>query len=502
MKNEKLYEAITNLSDETIDEAQDHQLKSKAPFRLSLKRGALAACLCIAIVGGIFGITQGSLPGGSSGSGSAGGGTTYMSYQGPVFPLTFEQPVRGLTAQRNVDFDFAPYKPVTKTYEHSNGDIENYDHYDDQAIVTDGYILTNTTDKDLTLTGAYPFAASFSTAPDALPCVSINGAQVETTLHPGPYSGGFEGAQELNNWTAYKALLTDGEYIARAFDAWPELSQPVTVYEIHHPIADFTQSESPALSMEFTIDYSKTTILSYGMNGGTHDPETGFCARQFHVPQETHWGYGDSRCLIVLGEDIGEYVLQGYDATGNELDSVSAEVTRYESTLGEMVLKTLEQYIASYEGEILFGDDITLQTLFGATAELMDDCGILSFNPDNQYLLEGLEGFFSQASYLQRVMYVTFDVSIPAGGSATVSASMVKAASRDFVGSSKDRNGYDMVTALGSNLHFTAQTASIQDHGVVELLDQNFGFDIASGVKSVTLDPSMEHYFMDVRKIK
>lgn len=499
MKNEKLYEAITNLSDETINEAQDHQLKRKAPaYR---KWGALAACLCIAIVGGIYGINQGGIPGGSSGSGNAGGGTTYMSYQGPVFPLTFEQPVSGLTAQRNVDFDFAPYKTATKTSKNDDGTIDSYDYYAEQTVVADSYTLTNTTNEDLTLTGVYPFAASFSNTPDALPAVTVNGAQAKTTLHPGPYS-----ASELSNWEAYKALLAEGQYMARAFDAWPELSQPVIVYELYDPIADFAQGTNPTLNMEFTIDYSKTTILSYGMNGGTQDLETGFCARQFSVPQQTHSGWGDSRYLIVLGEDIGEYVLQGYadggTTIGNELDSVSAKVKRYETTLGEIVQTTLGEYIDSYGGDSLLSGDITQETLLGATAQLMHDCGILSNDVDNHDLLEGLEDIFSQVSHLQRVMYLTFEVTIPAGESATVNANMVKAASRDFVGDNKDRNGYDMVTALGSNLHFTAQTASIQDHGVIELLDQNFGFDIKSGIKSATLDPSTEHYFMDVRKIK
>lgn len=39
-------------------------------------------------------------------------------------------------------------------------------------------------------------------------------------------------------------------------------------------------------------------------------------------------------------------------------------------------------------------------------------------------------------------------------------------------------NGYDMVTGLGSNLIFTRQTASLEDRGQIEIVRQNFGFDI------------------------
>ena len=49
-------------------------------------------------------------------------------------------------------------------------------------------------------------------------------------------------------------------------------------------------------------------------------------------------------------------------------------------------------------------------------------------------------------------------------------------------------NGYDMVTGLGSNLIFTRQTASLEDRGQIEIVRQNFGFDIENGVNEVELD--------------
>ena len=62
-------------------------------------------------------------------------------------------------------------------------------------------------------------------------------------------------------------------------------------------------------------------------------------------------------------------------------------------------------------------------------------------------------------------------------------------------------NGYDMVTRLGSNLIFTEQTASLEDRGRIEIVRQNFGFDIENGIDEVELDMEEPHYYLEVRAI-
>jgi hypothetical protein len=98
-------------------------------------------------------------------------------------------------------------------------------------------------------------------------------------------------------------------------------------------------------------------------------------------------------------------------------------------------------------------------------------------------------------------MYLRFSVTIPAGGSVDVIAQMTKDASIDFIGANKDRNGYDMVTQLGSNLTFTSQIASISNTDNIEIIDQSFGFDLANGITEVELDMSVAHYWLEVRKL-
>ena len=59
-----------------------------------------------------------------------------------------------------------------------------------------------------------------------------------------------------------------------------------------------------------------------------------------------------------------------------------------------------------------------------------------------------------------------------------------------------------MVTALGSNLQFTQQIASIEDRGQIEIVRQNFGFDLENGIKEVTLDMNEPHYYLEVKENK
>ena len=57
-----------------------------------------------------------------------------------------------------------------------------------------------------------------------------------------------------------------------------------------------------------------------------------------------------------------------------------------------------------------------------------------------------------------------------------------------------------LVTALGSNLTFTKQSAAIEGYGEIEIVRQNFGFDLETGVNTVALDPDTQHYYLEVKR--
>ncbi|MEG0744666.1 MAG: hypothetical protein RR493_07855, partial [Erysipelotrichaceae bacterium] len=61
--------------------------------------------------------------------------------------------------------------------------------------------------------------------------------------------------------------------------------------------------------------------------------------------------------------------------------------------------------------------------------------------------------------------------------------------------------GYDMVTQLGSNLKTTALSASLVNTQHIEIVRQNYGFDLERGINTVSIDPSTEHYYLEIRAV-
>lgn len=530
-KIQTLYNGITGINEDIIEDAQcflpKKKLKSWAKSKPWVKWGAAAACLCLVVcaVWGVYSATRLGFydqMGNSSGEGRGGEGITYMSYAGPVFPLSTlnGSNTNTLMAERNVNYDFSPYQTFMQSYE-MDGKTYSYERYATQSIVTDSYVLTNTGQEGKAVTLIYPFAARLSDNLNILPKVTVDGETVETMLHIGPYSGGFEGAYsvgadmtetlnlaELDSWEKYQALL-DADYQARAFDALPELTQPAVVYEISDMYGESSEeAPAPSLNMEFTIDYEKTKILTFGFNGTTSDRTTGYCARSLFIPPKGSVDYGESAYLIVLGDDIGEYTLGAYinGACEEEMENAGGTVTRYETTLGDIFATVAKRYLDQYKS-VNYSEDanilstITEDTFIGLAAELLCDCGVLSDTPAMRYDLGMLDiDMFGESVHLGRVMYLAFDVCLPAGGSVEVTLEMLKKASIDFIGEGRDRNGYDMVTGLDSSLIFTEQTASVSNTENIEILRQNFGFDLENGITKVELDLAQEHYYLEIRK--
>lgn len=527
-KVQKIYNGITGINEDIIEDAQCFQPKKKV--RSWVKWSTAAACLCL-VVWGVYGVSRlgligrmGIAPGSTSGENRGGEGSTYMSYAGPVFPMSALNAGDTLMAERNVNYDFSPYETFTKSYE-ANGETRSYESYTSQSIVTDSYVLTNSGKEEQIVTLVYPFAASLSDDLEVLPTITVDGETVQAALHIGPYSGAYEGAfdsssdfsadmsetlnlAELNSWEKYKALLGT-DYQTRAFDALPMLTQPAVVYEISDMYGERSkEAAAPTLNMEFAIDYDKTAILTFGFNGFTNDRTTGYCARDLFISPKGSIDYGESAYLIVLGDDIGEYTLGAYvnGACEKKMENAGGTVTRYETTLGEIIAIAAKQYLSHYQS-VNSGESVDIlstipeDTFVGLAAELLCDCGMLSKAPVMRYDTGMLEEVFQDSLYMGRVMYLTFTVTLPADGSVEAVSQMAKEASMDFRGASKGRNGYDMVTRLGSSLTFTGQTASVSNTENIEILRHNFGFDLENEITKVELDLAQEHYYLEVRRV-
>ena len=509
---EKLYQAIGNIRDDLVEQAQSTPMRQSVKKARWSRRLAIAACLCAAVgIGwGMTHLRMGASNGGSGHDESS----TFMSYAGPVFPLTLLEENKSITAEREITLDFAGYVSRQKSTALEDGTVETYENWSSTIQVTDSYVLTNSTNADVTVTAAYPFAGDFLDLKDQSPNISVDDTAADTALYAGGYSGGFTdvyggddselGFYNLNqllSWEEYRDLLADGSYQAGAFAEPPELTEPVTVYE-------FADSRAPegysaaTMAIHFNIDPERTTILTWGINGMEWDNETGDRRYSYFVHQNAR--IQERRLLIVLGDDIGNYTLAGYEngACEKELDGVSTNLTRRTSALGEVLEELVVEYrrenARTYGEEDLstIPDNLLLAAFSGAARDYIATVA--------RYDTGRLDDVFIDAVVMDRVFYLTFSITIPAGGSVTVTAELKKEASQDFVCAHTENRGvygYDLVTRLGSNLIFTGQRAALANTELVEIVRQNFGFDLQNGVTTVELDLNEGHYYLEVRRL-
>lgn len=539
MSGERLFCILGLVDDDLIQEAASG-FQAGAVVRRHPWRRALAAAACLAlVVGGIRLLPLGGS--GSAGSAAPGAenstgagapeddsgaapqdkeplsaeGAAFMSYSGPVFPLTTAEDGTDLTAERTLIWDF-----TTGTYQ--DGSPRQWG-----AVVTDGYTLSNPTEEDITVTALYPFTGSFSELEKQRPTITVDGVKTDAVLYAGAYAGGFQGVWQsdggdgyqldgttLNleypdSWTDYKALLESGNYFRQALGDAPVLDIPVTVYEFTDFEAPHAEYNAATQAIEFTIDQERTTVLTYGFNGGSWDEETGWQQHSYFVPDGVRHE-PEKKVLVVLGADIGDYTLTGYENGGceREIDGVSCTVTRRETTMDEVLDEVCRAYYNDYAGWQYGMKDSEVEAvpypLFRrAAAELLVQYGILSGDGMMDRYADGrLDEIISETMSHERVLYLAVPVTVPAGSEVDITLKFWKEPSFDYGCSdsaNKDLQGYDMVTALGSTLDFTAQTAALANTDNIELVRQNLGFDLDAGVTEVVLDLSQEHYYLEIR---
>ena len=541
-KSERLFRAMSDIGDHKIDEAAETIVSRKPHWR---RWTALAAALALVVGVGSYFLPRmgGGAANGGSGSGTD-GASTFMSYAGPVFPLTLREENDAITAERNITLDFQPWVRVWRSNEEeaaSRRDLteaERQEVLDDynrwfpeggrwqsssDILVTDAYTLTNASDTNQTVSLLYPFVSSLQELSKEVPVLAADGETLETVLHAGGYSGGFQGAwedygetgenpgslnlEQPNSWEAYKALLSDGRYAEKALGEYPDLSgTPAVVYQFTDawgPEADESKGvPNPSIRVTFEMDYGKTTVLSYGFHSMSRDEENHFMGQGFSIREEWEKGYGDPYYLIVLGDDVENMAYQGYVTGGwDTQETVEAGVTirRYETDL-DTVLREAAALMYREVQEVC-GSGVDFEMYYGLLREDLTSHGLLSEQPVQRYDTGWLEE--NDVTNSDRVFYLEAEVTVPAGQSVELTAEMTREASFDFYCAHTENQGvygYDMVTKLGSNLACTSQTATLEDRGQIEIVRQNFGFDLEQGVKTVVLDPDQEHYYLEVRR--
>ena len=502
MKSEKLYDAITGISDKYVEET----VKPRKKVKLKPWMSAIAGAACVAIIIGAVGIYSASVPKADEPAEEApkdgdyighNEGYVFMSYGGPVFPMTLLEEDGEITSDRHITYNIS-------------ADTE-------KAVVTDAYTLTNTSSEDKTVTAVYPFNGNLTDLEVLIPTVTVDGGAVSGEIFAGTYSGSFQGAlgdpnsdpgmnlKYVTSWEEYKEVLADGTYMKNAFGEMRDLDQKVTVYKFtDHKWNE--KYESSALAISFEYDSEKTSIYTVNINGRSSRDGNAvydYFTRSAAIHELDVY-------LIVFGEDIKDYTIQGYkDGScdrGKEIDGVSATITRYETELRNVVREIVQKDASG----LLYEDgretySIPTELYYRAVCGLMYQYGPFAEETVWRYGDGRLDDIIYEARTHDRVFYLSFDVTIPAGESIDISARLTKEASFDFdCGGSEGSGlrGYDMVTELGSNLNYTEQKATVVDTGKFEIVRDNFGFDLEKGIDTVTLDTATEHYYMEVRKIE
>lgn len=518
-QSERLLEALSEIQDGPIDAAAEPPPRKTIHWK---RWAALTACLALVILG--VGVFRGriSVPfGAESGGGGHDEATTFLSYAGPVFPLTLAEENAAITAARDITLDFAPWEPVWHEADwHKDG---GYWKTDTDILVTDQYTLRNQAETEQTVTVLYPFVASLLELEAYTPDLTLEGAALETGLYVGAYSGSFEGvygrsllegdpagSENLDyaeSWEDYAALLHDGTYLANALADGPDVGGiPVTVYRFtdpYGPEADDAEAPNPSIRVAFDLDYDETTVLSYGFHAGRYDQEAGTMLQGFSL----HAGKHEDRTyyLVVLGQDVQNMTIGGYVTGGTEPDTQPLEGCGVTMERQESDLDTILREIAAQICDETFPEEtpaVDFEICYRAFLEHLLAHGLLSDDPAERYSTGWLGDVASDARSVDRVCWLAAEITVPAGGSVTLTASMTKAGSYDFYCIDRGNQGlygYDLVTALGSCLTCTEQRATLEDRGFIEIVRQNFGFDLEAGVRTVALDMSEPHYYLEVR---
>ena len=540
MKNEKLYDGITDIRDETLRRAENVPLRAK---KNPVRRWGLLAAAAVLIVGcGLFAFRQ-LLPGGygvgyTSGStgaiaGSGGTGSTdsntggkgsgdpaspedfeYMDYQGPILPLMLSEPVSGVSAERQTTLDFAPYETRTEEWTDANGEQRIYTTSDQAVLVTDSYTLKNADAEDKTFTVFYPFAGDFHLSADACPSVAVNSQTIETELTAGSYSGGFLDAEgnetagtdrfnllQLGSCQAYRELL-GGDYLSHTLDTVPELTETVKVYRFYDfdaPIAD-EKNPNPSLQAAYVLDYGKTKIITFGSNGGGDDYDSGSGYRVVGGLGRTN-GHSDEMLLIVVGEDIQDLRTQGFINSGchpgDEIE-VGCRMEVKEAILGDVLRELTGRYFAHTDPEEgpQLADTQDGELLYAATVDTLLRYGILNDDPAERYSFGMLEELLTDVTSMKRVFLLRFEVTVPAGGETEITLEMRKEASVSFM--NDYTNGFDLLWDP-VNLPLSERGLELRNTGLVTIVDDSFDSALQEGVQLLP-NAAAEHLWLKVIK--
>lgn len=440
--------------------------------RKGLSAGGILTVLALVLVPILIGVLL--MPGGS-GSGN------YDSYAGPVLPMTALGGTEGLEVRRNVDFDFSPYQKQRQNLLETGS-----------AVITDTYELTNITFEPVSVRLAYGFEGQFTDPEEQFPRITLDGQPVMTEIYASVDADG--DLHRAGNWEAYRDVLTRQEPLSAALTPAQVPEVPVTVVRF----SDFRYtlpenagavpvgSEPIFVGAEFAMPEGSTVWT----------PHFDMTRQEDGLWQVYARGEVELYFEGTVPEDIRPVANIGYNVTETSvLEVQDRKEERFSSSLGACLEAAAEDYNFWAENE-----GYPNPGLLSPGQLLQGGCKLLA-QPDYRFAsgeIQSINGLFYDVVSDIRMLYRVFEVTIPAGATATVEAVFTQEPSHDFAGPKQYREGYDLVPTFGSSLPFLEQRASLSGWEYIEIRKQNFGFNLRKGITEVDLDLKVERYFLDV----
>lgn len=398
----------------------------------------------------------------------------YSSYAGPILPMSSLSGGEKVAVSREVTLDFGIYM-----------EEREFRSDPERVVVTDAYTLANPSAEPVTVELVWGFETRF--AEDA-PVITVDGLPAEATVWRSTDNDGK--VAHADSFEAYRGALTDIDYLAEAMAEVVPWNVPVKVYHFHSMSYEGDGENPPMLDIAYK--YGKTTNLWVRTYSAA-----GYDGKDYHLA----FDIGQDAWLYVVGDDLEDMTIGGIKVhtqgvyQAKEVEGLTYELEIYDSTFDQCLWEAAQAYQYDWEENPGSGAELV-------TPEMLYNGAMKAIVAQGESLpgdVDSMDSRFGGVYNGLRMIYWVFPVEIPANGSVTVSGIYEKQSSCNF---GDDRHGYDIATALGSNLCFSEQRVNLVNTHLVTIAGegeaQNFGFDPAKGVTTVMLDQTVERYFLDL----
>ncbi len=416
---------------------------------------------------------------------------------GPIMPLTLAEEMEGITAERELLYDFSAVSKEDKGY----------------VPIKDSYVLTNTVNKDETVTIYYPYVTDVRELNTYLPQLTVDGVVRETTILNGAYMGeDNEGMPRLFGPTVstdeYSSMLKKVKPLSGASDE-ELMKQKVWAYELEDWDSQNVPPNIATYAVKFKVDAPGKVYTAHSY---TTEYDGEYLQVSFNL--STLLTEQTNAAVYFLGEAPTEYIEQGYsyvDITDeNKSDKVTAKMKIYETTIEDVLRAQMDVQLKKLEKD----DDRPSEKLMDLYYERMERM----FNDMYLWANDGVNTPEDQVFYensISDIAYMAWDYdsvyllsetfTIPADSSVKVDFDYKKPGAcntyeprEEF----RDNYCYDNMPNLLTNLEFTKQTAAILESGNIRIENQNYGFDLEKSIKKVPLELDAERYYMIVKMLK